>query len=83
MNTKKMNYKLAFHTAYLDQIGEKPTADNIEMYSVDPTRLVLVDETDEYWLVKTLDDGQAGAFLNAINKNTCEMVTADIPENEC
>lgn len=73
-----MNYKKAFHKAYLKQQNLKVTKDNIELYSIDEGRMVLLDETDKYWIVKLLDDSQAGEFIDVIYKHNFEMRTIDI-----
>ena len=74
-----MDFKEAFHKAYLRQqdMGEVSER-NIRDYSVDPDRLVLLEETDKYWIIKVLDDGMAGEFLDVVYKDSFEMDTIEI-----
>jgi hypothetical protein len=75
----KVDFKRAFHKAYLRQQGmEEVTEKTIRNYSVDPARLVLLEETDTYWIIKVLDDGMAGEFLDVVYKDSFEMDTLEI-----
>jgi len=63
-----MDYKQAFQKAYLQQQGEKFTKKNVEYYGLDPDLLVLLEETDKYWLIKTRSDGQSSDVINVVYK---------------
>ena len=74
-----MDFKEAFHKAYLRQqdmaeVNER----NIRNYSIDSDRLVLLEETDKYWIIKVLGDGMAGEFLDVVYKDSFEMDTIEI-----
>lgn len=74
-----MDSKKAFHKAYLLYQGiPEVTEKNIRNYSVDPDLLVLLEETESYWIIKVLDDGMAGEFLNVVYKETFEMDTLEL-----
>ena len=76
---ENMDYKLAFHKAYLGQqrISEV-TRENIAQNSLDPARLVLLEETDHYWIIKVLTDGWSSEFLNVVYKDNFDMETIEI-----
>jgi len=40
--------------------------------------LVLVDETERYWIIKVLDDGRSGERLDVVYKATFEMQTLEL-----
>lgn len=75
-----MDFKKAFHKAYLlQQDITEVTEENIFNYSIDPDRLVLLDETDKYWVIKVrYTDSRSGEFIDVVYKDTFEMVTLDI-----
>lgn len=74
-----MDFKTAFHKAYLQQQGiKRATRQNIEDYSLDPNRLVLLEETDRYWVIKVSDDGGAGEYVDIVWKETFEMDTLEV-----
>ena len=74
-----MDYKDAFHKAYLQQQDiQEASEENIRNHGIDPDRLVLLDETDSYWIIKVLDDSGSGEFLDVIWRENFEMITIEI-----
>ena len=74
-----MDFRMAFHKAYLRQQNiEQVDERTISNYSIDPDRLVLLEETDRYWIIKVLDDGCWGEFLDVVYRDSFEMDTIEI-----
>lgn len=74
-----MDFKQAFHKAYLQQQDiEEVTQKNIRDHSIDPDRIVLLDETENYWIIKVLEDDVSGEFIDVIAKDSFVMETIAI-----
>ncbi len=74
-----MDFKRAFHTAYLlQQRITEVTDDTIFEHSIDSDRLVLMEETERCWIIRTLSDGQAGEFINVVLKDNFEMDSIEV-----
>ena len=75
---KNVDFKMAFHKAYLRQQGEELNERTVLEYSIDPDRLVLLEKTDRYWIIKTLADDHAGEILGVVYKDDFDMHSIEI-----
>ena len=68
-----MDFKQAHQIAHLRIIGLKPTKKNIFEYGLDPDRLVLLEETKKYWIIKRLRGGMTREYIDVVYKATLQM----------